>query len=205
MANHIISVDFQKEFTSPKGQWYNPGQSVNFIQETFVPYCREYNLGVFEIVSDYRQPRPGDSGDGCYPGTFGYESEIPTDIKLADVWIKCMNSPVWVRENIGLENTRPGLPYQDPDLFTKWLARTIGQPANVYTVTLIGLTVDWCVLCTAQELRWRGYSVNILEEGTDAVGGDEEYKKQLLTRSPLLNWATVISWSKLKGILAKQE
>ena len=205
LANQIISVDFQKEFTSPKGQWYNPGQSVNFIKETFVPYCREFNLRIFEIVSDYRQPRPGDSGDGCYPGTIGYESEIPTDVKSADVWIKCMNSPVWVRENIGLENTQPGLPYQDPDLFTKWLERTIGQPENINSVTLIGLTVDWCVLCTAQELRWRGYSVNILEEGTDAVGGDKEYKKQLLTRSPLLNWATVINWSKLKGILAKQE
>ena len=42
------------------------------------------------------------------------------------------------------------------------------------------------------------------EEGTDAVDGDKKYKKQLLTKSPLLNWAGVVNWSELKGILAKQ-
>ena len=36
------------------------------------------------------------------------------------------------------------------------------------------------------------------------VGGDEEYKRQILTRSPLLNWAGVISWSELEGLLAQQ-
>lgn len=55
-------------------------------------------------------------------------------------------------------------------------------------MTLIGLTVDWYVFCTAQELCWRGYAVRILEEGTDAVDGDVTYKPQLLTRSPLRNW-----------------
>ena len=30
----IISVDFQKEFVSPEGQWFNPGKSVDFIKET---------------------------------------------------------------------------------------------------------------------------------------------------------------------------
>ncbi|MFP4345641.1 MAG: hypothetical protein ACLFU8_13180 [Anaerolineales bacterium] len=28
----ILSVDFQKEFTTPEGQWFNPGKSV--------PFCR---------------------------------------------------------------------------------------------------------------------------------------------------------------------
>jgi hypothetical protein len=54
-------------------------------------------------------------------------------------------------------------------------------------------------------LRWRGYVVKILEEGTDAVDGDEEYKKQLLTKSPLLNWASVINWSTLESFLAKTD
>lgn len=200
----IIAVDFQKEFASPEGKWFNPGKSVNFIKETLVLYCREHNLRMFEIISDYRQPRPGDAGDGCYPGTPGYESEIPADVKSSDVWIKCMNSPIWVRENIGQENAQPGLPYQDTALFTKWLDRTIGRPKDVDFVTLVGLTVDWCVFSTAQELRWRGYEVKILEEGTDAVGGDEAYKRQILTRSPLLNWAGVIGWRELVGLLAQQ-
>jgi nicotinamidase-related amidase len=199
MYSKILSVDFQKEFTSTQGQWFNPGKSVNFIKMILLPFLREHNLEIFEIISDYRQPRPGDSGDGCYPGTLGYESEIPGDVKSANVWVKCMNSPIWVRKNIGDADAQPGLPYQNPDRFTKWLNRTIGGPRDVDFVTLIGLTIDWCVFCTAQELSWRGYVVKILEEGTDAVGGDEEYKELLLTKSPLLNWADVITWSELKN------
>ena len=198
---NIISVDFQKEFASPEGQWFNPGKSVDFIKTTLVPYCREHGLKIYEIISDYRQSRPGDAGDGCHPGTPGYESEIPADIKAGDPWIKCMNSPIWVRDNIGISHLQPGLPYQEPERFTKWLNSTIGLPEIAGDVILVGLTIDWCVFCTAQELRWRGYEVKILEEGTDAVDGDEAYKVQLLTRSPLLNWASVIKWEELKKLL----
>jgi len=194
----IISVDFQKEFTSPEGKWFNPGKSVNFIKETIIPDCRAHNLKIFEIVSDYRQPRPGDLGDGCYPDTPGFESEIPEDVKTSDTWIKSMNSPIWVRENIGKGHLPPGLPYQDPEGFTKWLKGTVGSPESIDLVALIGLTIDRCVFCAAQELRWRGYDVKIVEEGTDVVGGDEIYKKQILTKSPLLNWASVVTWNELK-------
>jgi len=196
----FISVDFQKEFASPEGKWFNPGKSVNFIKKTIVPYCRARDLKIFEIISDYRQPRPGDPGDGCYPGTPGYESEIPEDVKTGKTWIKCMNSPIWVRENIGKGHLPPGLPYQDPEGFTKWLQDTIGSPESVDFVALIGLTIDWCVFCTAQELRWRGYEVRIVNEGTDTVDGDQAYKKQILTRSPLLNWASVITWDELTRV-----
>jgi nicotinamidase-related amidase len=198
MVWRIICVDFQKEFTSPEGKWFNPGKSVPFIKETLVPYCRDQDWKIAEIISDYRQPRPGDAGDGCHPGTPGFVSEIPGDVTTKRSWIKCMNSPIWVRENIGLGNQQPGLPYQDPLGFTDWLNRTVGTPKDVKFVTLIGLTVDWCVFCTAQELSWRGYDVKILAEGTDAVNGDLQYKKQLLTRSPLLNWADVITWDELR-------
>jgi nicotinamidase-related amidase len=194
----IISVDFQKEFASPEGKWFNPGKSVDFIKETIVPFCREHDWKIFEIISDYRQPRPGDAGDGCYPGTSGYESEIPRDVKAGITWIKCMNSPIWVRENIGNGHLPPGLPYQAPERFTRWVQDTVGSPERLDFVALIGLTIDWCVFCAAQELRWRGYEVKIVEEGTDAVDGDEAYKKQILTRSPLLNWASVITWEELK-------
>lgn len=57
----MISVDFQKEFVSSDGRWANPGKSVLFIMETLIPFCHEHHLRVFEIISDYRQPRPGDS------------------------------------------------------------------------------------------------------------------------------------------------
>ena len=201
----LISVDFQKEFTSPEGQWFNPGKSIGFIKETLVPYCREHDLKVFEIISDYRQPRPGDAGNGCYPGTPGYESEIPKDVKIGETWVKCMNSPIWVRENIGTSQLQPGLPYQDPSRFTRWLKSTVGSPEKVDFVALIGLTLDWCVFCTAQELCWRGYEVKILAEGTDVVGGDEIYKQQILTKSPLLNWASVVTWDELQQEASKHQ
>ena len=57
------------------------------------------------------------------------------------------------------------------------------------------------MLCTAQELTWRGYDVYILFEGTDLAGGDEDYKKQLLTKSPIFNWSSVICWDDLKKYL----
>lgn len=193
-----ISVDFQKEFASPEGKWFNSGKSVNFIKDTIVPYYRRHDLKIFEIISDYRQPRPGDSGDGCSPGTLGYESDIPEDVTAGEAWIKCMNSPIWVRENIGNGHLPPGFPFQDPEGFTHWLNDTLGSPQSVDFVALIGLTIDRCVLCAAQELRWRGYEVRIVYEGTDAADGDETYKKQILTRSPLLNWASVIAWDELK-------
>jgi len=196
MNIQFISVDFQKEFTNKKGKWFNPGSSISFMKETLIPYFSQHNIKINEIVSDYRQPRPGDAGDGCYPGTDGYESEIPQNIKKG-VWIKCMNSPLWTRKNIGISGKKPGLPYQDPEKLTNWLNQNVGKPNDVDFIVLIGLTIDYCVFSTAQELRWRGYKVKILYEATDAVG-DENYKNQITTKSPLLNWAKIIKWKELK-------
>ena len=55
MVSKIISVDFQKEFTSPEGQWFNPGKSVNFIKKILVPYCREHNLKLSRIIVNQDQ------------------------------------------------------------------------------------------------------------------------------------------------------
>jgi len=109
-----------------------------------------------------------------------------------------MNSPIWIRENGGISNSKPGLPYQDSEKFTLWLNKNIGKPEDVGWIVLIGLTMDCCVLCTAQELTFRGYKVKIIEEATDPAGGDEKYKKTIITQSPLLNWAKVISWEEFK-------
>lgn len=69
------------------------------------------------------------------------------------------------------------------------------------TVMLIGLTVDCCVLCTAQELSFRGYTVKILEEATDSYSGDFQEKMDILDNKPLKNWAERISWEELKLML----
>lgn len=100
MATKIISVDLQKEFSSPGGKHYRPHPNVKFVRETLIPFLREHDIRVVEIISDYRQPRPGDLDDSTKPGQWGYVSELPDDVKLKPVWIKCMNSPIWTRKNI---------------------------------------------------------------------------------------------------------
>ena len=194
----IISVDMQKEFSAEGGKHYMPHESVKFIKDTLIPFLRENKLKVAEIISDYRQPRPGDLDDSTRPGENGYESEIPEDVKIKKIWIKCMNSPIWTRKNIGKANKKPGIPYHDPKAFGKWLDSTIGKPEEVNEVVLIGLTIDCCVFCTAQELKWRGYTVKILQEAVDVYSADQKEKEIILNNPPLLNWAKTISWEKLK-------
>lgn len=82
----IISVDFQKDFSDEKGKHYKQRKNVDFIKNTLVPYFRHGGIKVAEIISDYRLPRPADPDDSCRAGEWGYESEIPEDIKLKPVW-----------------------------------------------------------------------------------------------------------------------
>ncbi|MEK6835381.1 MAG: hypothetical protein AABX61_03905 [Nanoarchaeota archaeon] len=196
----IISVDFQNDFTSKKGICFKNRKSVNFIKNILVPFLKNSNIKIAEIISDYRQPRLGDTGDSNHPGTWGYISQIPNDVKINPVWIKCMNNPIWVRKNIGNTNKKPGFPYQDPKAFTKWLNKNIGRPDDLDFVILIGLTIDCCVFCTAQELCFRGYKVKILKEAVDTYSGNQKEKEMILNNPPLTNWAETISWNKLKFI-----
>lgn len=200
MKTKIISVDLQKEFSAKGGLHHKSRPSVKFDKEILVPYLKKNKIKIAEIISDYRAPRPADRDDSTKPGEWGYESEIPEDVKLKPVWIKCMNSPIWTRKNIGIANKKPGIPYQDPKKFVKWLYKIVGKP-NQVKVALIGLTADCCVFSTAQELSWQGYEVNILEEGVDSYSGTQEEKKQILNNYPLKNWANKINWKELKEVL----
>ena len=179
MKTKIISIDFQKDFTAEGGICYKLRPSVDFVKNTLVPHLENKNLKIAEIISDYRQPRPGDRGDCCRPGEWGYESEISESAKEKEVWIKCMNSPLWVRDNIGDPTKQPGLPYQDPKKFSEWIEKIIGKPEDT-EVVLVGLTLDCCVLCTAQELNFRGYKVKILKEAVDAYSGEQSEKKHFV-------------------------
>lgn len=129
MKIKIVSVDFQKDFTAKGGACYKPRPSVNFVKHTLIPYLEKKGTDVAEIISDYRQPRPGDRGNCCRPGEWGYESEIPKTLKEKRVWIKCMNSPIWIRNNIGDSRRKPGLPYQDSEKFTKWIKKVLNDCA----------------------------------------------------------------------------
>jgi len=201
MRVKIISIDLQKEFSASGGKHYRPHANVNFIKNTLLPFFKEKKIKIAEIISDYRQPRPGDLDDSTRPGETDYESEIPEDMKMKPVWIKCMNSPIWTRENIGNPKKKAGIPFQDTQAFTEWLEKTIGKPEDSEMVVLIGLTLDCCVFCTAQELTFRAYNVRILEEGVDVYSGKPEEKEMILNNYPLCNWADKITWDELKTLL----
>ncbi len=200
MKTKIVSIDFQKDFTAEGGVCYKPRPSVDFVKNTLVPFLEQNNLKIAEIISDYRQPRPGDRGDCCHPGEWGYESEIPESAKEKDIWIKCMNSPIWVRDNIGDPTKQPGIPYQDPKKFSGWIEKVIGKSEDT-EVVLVGLTLDCCVLCTAQEFNFRGYKVKILKEAVDAYSG-EHSEKEALCKTPVENWSDVINWEEAQRLLA---
>lgn len=188
-----ISVDFQKDFTKADGAHFRLRASVLFMKEVLCPFLRTHGLRMAEIISDYRQPRPGHKGDFCRPGTDGYVSDIPDEAKVFPVWVKAANAPLWTRANIGDGDKEPGIPYEDPALFGKWLDDAIGRPDDS-EIILCGLTIDRCVLCVAQELRMRGYTVFILEEAVDSYSGDPIEKETILRGSILNNWAQPISW-----------
>ena len=192
----FICVDMQNDFASEGGMFYKARDSVNFLHDELIPHLKKCKIKMAEIVSDYRQPRPGDPRDCCRPGEWGYDSVIPRDVVSENVWVKTMNSPVWTRDNAGIKDAEPGLPRPDMDAFKNWLEDTIGQPGPVI---LVGLTLDRCILSTAQELTYLGYQVKVLEEGTDTASGDLEEKEYLLYNPPLIYWAEALRWADIKS------
>jgi len=44
-----------------------------------LPCLKEKGIKIAEIISDYRQPRPGDLDDSTRPGETGYESGKPEE------------------------------------------------------------------------------------------------------------------------------
>lgn len=194
----IISVDFQKEFSAQGGRCYVPRPCIPFIKEVLVPFVRERGFKIAEIISDYRLPRQGSSFHACVPGTEGYESEIPTDVKYQDVWVKALSSPGWIREHGGAADKEPGLPYADPKGFSLWLERTVGAPAEDSELILVGLTIDCCVLSVLEELRYRGYQASVLYEGVDTYSGASQ-EKDFLIEKVVPYWGKALSWDELKA------
>lgn len=194
MRYEFLAVDLQNDFTTEGGKHYIKRPCTDFLKEKMFTLLKEKGIKTNEIVSDYRQPRPGDRDESCVPGTWGYESIVPKEIVKAQ-WVKCMNSPIWIRENIGNPEKIAGLPYQDTEKFGKWLLENFGDPKEV-TPILFGLTIDCCVLSTLQELNWRGYYPKVIYEGVDHYKATEESKKMAID-SVINNWAEVIHWNDL--------
>lgn len=187
-----VAVDLQNDFATEGGKFYTYKPSVDFLNTTLFPYFREHNLKINEIISDYRQPRPGDLGEGCNPGKWGYKSIVPAELRKS-LWVKCMNSPIWIRKNIGEKDKQPGLPYADSQLFGKWIDENIGTCEETIPV-IFGLTIDCCVLSIIQEFRWRGYEPIVIKEAVDHATGKLEDKNIVLEKTAIRWWAEAISW-----------
>ena len=188
----FIAVDIQNEFATKGGKFYTPKPSILFLQKNIFPYFRDHNIKINEIISDYRPPRPGDKGAGCCPGKWGYKSLVPDGLRKS-LWVKCMNSPIWIRKNIGKKDAKPGLPYPDSKVFGKWVLKNIGKPDEV-TPVIFGLTIDCCVLSTIQEFRWRGYSPIVIKEGVDHSNGKLKDRNIVLEKTAISWWAEAINW-----------
>jgi nicotinamidase-related amidase len=202
MTIKFLSVDFQHDFSRQSGYWMQrhgplPRSSVTFLHRKLIPYLKERNERISEIISDYRLPRPSEQLEYCVPGTPGFESEIPFDLVRGRRWIKSMNFPSWTRAHAGDRTKIAGIPYCAPTEFGEWLIESIGRPENNSGVILIGLTLDCCVLSVAQELKHRGYKAFYLFDAVDTYRGTLREKNSLF-RTPLPLWGTKIEWKEFQ-------
>jgi nicotinamidase-related amidase len=198
----IVCVDFQRDFVSEGGRHYQYRPCIPFIKHIFIPFIRERNYQIVEIISDYRTTASKVDEDVCVPGEWGYQSEIPDDIKMQPVWIKAETTPSWIRAGGGDPDSKPGKPYPDPEAFNEWLVAMIGPPGESRDVVLIGVALEICVLCTIQELKYRGYSVSVLYEGVDMYTGNSQQKK-LFLESLTPYWGQVVRWEVLQQQLSE--
>lgn len=198
MAVIFLSVDLQNDFAAEGGAHYCRRSCVPFIREELVPFVRERKYRLAEIISDYRTSGQGDGPSVCAPGSWGYESIIPADIKHPSVWVKSAPSPAWIREGAGKADCPPGEPYHAPDEIGRWLSEAVGPPSAGHEIVLIGLVLEVCVISTLQELHYRGYRAGVLFEGVDTGSGLVEQKTVLFeTLFPF--WGTPVYWDDLKN------
>ncbi len=198
MKYEFIAVDLQNEFATEGGRFYTPKPSIQFLHSILFPYLKEKDIKINEIVSDYRQPRPGDGGDGCYPGSWGYQSLIPNELRKS-LWVKSMNSPIWIRDGIGDKNKIPGKPYPDSNAFGAWVEQNIGKPGAVRPI-IFGLTIDCCVLSTVQEFRWRGFEPVVIKEAVDHASGKAEDRNIILEKTAIRWWAEIFDWEDFRKL-----
>ena len=187
----LICIDLQNDFASFGGKNHNKGKSVEFIKEKLFPLLLKKEIQVNEIVSDYRLPRGKSKNESCAPGTWGFESILPSELRKGNSWIKCMHNPIWIRKNIGKQGDEMGNPYQSPKRFNKWIKEHLATK----NIILFGLTTECCVLQVASELYFRGYNVYCIYEATDPMNERLEYKDTIINSSTFSLYAKCIKFN----------
>lgn len=175
------------------------GESKKFIENTLFPFLRQNNFRVHEIISDYRLPRGKSKSESCVPGSVGYKSLLPDDLRSGKPHIKCMHNPIWTRQGIGIEGDVLGKEHQDPEHFSKWVSEHF--PFVNKPVVLFGETMECCILNVAQELYFRGYSVFVIYEGTDPMPERQDFKEFIAYHSSLCIYAKVVRFDELKPMI----
>ena len=197
MDFELISVDFQYDFAGEEGINFNKGSSVDFIKNTLIQFLKSGGLQVSEIISDYRLPRGKSKNESCVPGTKGFDSLIPQELRKGRPWIKCMHNPIWTRKNIGVENAKLGDVYQGPNAFDLWISQQIEHKK----IVLFGLTADCCILQTASEFYFRGYDVYVIYEATDPMNERLNHKDEIMYHSTLSIYAKTIHFDEFKNMV----
>ena len=197
MNLNLLSVDFQNDFCAEGGIAYKLRGCHKFVRKDLVEFLRKRSLKIAEIVSDYRMPVANHRQILCVPGEPGFESQIPQDVKFPQPWIKCRHNPTWVRENGGIADKVPSPGHPDPESFSRWIEKQFGPAESETEITLIGLVLDGCVMCTGQELSFRGYSVRYLFEGVDCYSGSVDEKKFHLERFKAYGWGEGVRWNEM--------
>ena len=198
---YFLSVDYQHDFADKDGIASVVGDSPDFIDSCLIPFLRNHDLKVSEIISDYRLPRGKSHNESCVPGTLGYKSLLPDDLRFGNPHIKCMHNPIWTRENIGIPGRTLGKEYQDPEKFNKWVS--VHFPDKNLPIIIFGETMDCCLLNTAQELYFRGYNPFILYEATDPMPERQPYKKELAENSTLALYTKIVHFEQLESFLSE--
>ena len=196
----LISVDFQSDFAEESGANFIKGKSISFIKTVLIPYLKENNIKVSEVISDYRLPRGKSNNESCVPGTRGFASLIPNELRKGVPWIKCMHNPLWTRENIGIPQAIVGNIFQDPTTFNQW----ISQQIQCKDVVLFGLTAECCVLQLASELYFRGFNVYVIYEATDPMNERLFFKDEIMYHSTLNIYSKTIRFDEFKNMIGGQ-
>jgi len=194
----FVAIDLQNDFISKGGIWYQNYPCVDFIKNDLIPYFSKTNHELSQIISDYELPRMNGSCSYCIPNTWGYNSIVPKQIIKGETWIKATRSPNWVRNKNGLH------PIIRPDLFTKWLVDNIGDPNSKEPVILMGVSLDCCVLCVAQEMYFRGYNINFLYEGVD-FSFQKSIIKDNFIHEFVSVWGKVVYWQEIKEFILQKK